>query len=44
MLSSDVGAKIPLSASMMVQLRTIRALMIREAQSRYSTETPGFFW
>jgi capsular polysaccharide transport system permease protein len=44
MSSSDVRAKVRLSASFAVQLRTIRALLIREAQSRYSNETLGFFW
>jgi capsular polysaccharide transport system permease protein len=44
MSSSDARPKVSLSASLAVQLRVIRALMIREAQSRYSTETLGFFW
>src|SRR5271166_4254381 len=44
MSNSDVRPKVPLSASFAVQLRTIRALLIREAQSRHSTETLGFFW
>jgi capsular polysaccharide transport system permease protein len=44
MSSSNARPKVSLSASLAVQLRTIRALLIREAQSRYSTETLGFFW
>ena len=31
-------------ASALCQLRTIRALAIRDAQAKYSTETLGFFW
>ena len=44
MSSSDARAKVPLSTSLAVQLRVIRALMIREAQGKYSVETLGFFW
>jgi capsular polysaccharide transport system permease protein len=44
MSSSDARPRVSLSTSLAVQLRVIRALMIREAQSRYSTETLGFFW
>ena len=32
------------SASLRVQLRVVAALMVREAQARYSPETLGFFW
>jgi capsular polysaccharide transport system permease protein len=42
--SADVRAKASLLASAAIQARTIRALLIREAQSRYSNETLGFFW
>ena len=44
MSSSDVRAKVSLFTSLAVQLRVIRALMIREAQGKYSAETLGFFW
>jgi capsular polysaccharide transport system permease protein len=44
MSNSDVRPKVPFTASFAIQLRTIRALLIREAQSRHSTETLGFFW
>jgi capsular polysaccharide transport system permease protein len=44
MSNTDARRKFPLSASFAIQLRTIRALLIREAQSRYSNETLGFFW
>ena len=38
------GPEVSLSTSLAVQLRVIRALMIREAQGKYSVETLGFFW
>jgi capsular polysaccharide transport system permease protein len=44
MSSSDARPKVSLSASLAVQLRIIRALMIRDAQGKYSVETLGFFW
>lgn len=44
MSNSDVRPKVPLFASFAIQFRTIGALLIREAQSRHSTETLGFFW
>ncbi len=44
MANSDVRPKVPLFTSFAMQLRTIGALLIREAQSRHSTETLGFFW
>ena len=44
MSSSDAWGKVSLSTSLAVQLRVIRALMIWEAQGKYSVETLGFFW
>lgn len=44
MSSSDARPRVSLSTSLAVQLRVIRALMIREAQGKYSVETLGFFW
>lgn len=32
------------STSLMIQIRVVVALMIREAQAKYSRETIGFFW
>ena len=44
MSSSDARPRVSLFTSLAVQLRVIRALMIREAQGKYSVETLGFFW
>lgn len=44
MWSSDARPRVSLSTNLAIQLRVIRALMIREAQGKYSVETLGFFW
>ena len=44
MSSSDARPRVSLFTSLAVQWRIIRALMIREAQAKYTVETLGFFW
>ena len=44
MSSTAVGRGPKFSSSLMIQMRVILALMVREAQAKYSQETLGFFW
>jgi len=37
-------SRLKFSATFAVQMRVVAALMVREAQARYSQETLGFFW
>ena len=43
-MASKTEPRPSLAASFAVQTRVVVALLIREAQSRYSQETLGFFW
>ncbi len=44
MSTSGIAGRQRFSKSFMIQMRVIFALMIREAYSKYSQETLGFFW
>ncbi len=44
MSTTAVGRGPKFSSSLAIQIRVILALLIREAQAKYSQETLGFFW
>ena len=44
MSTTTVGRGPKFSSSLAIQFRVILALMVREAQAKYSQETFGFFW
>ena len=44
MSTTSMDRRPKFSTSLAIQMRVVAALVIREAQAKYSQETLGFFW